>query len=339
MDRGKVFLSRAFTAACETLGIGVQPAPPYDGQGHRGARLRIDQLPVLPTPSGIRSDAGRCGRNAERDAYFSVARLQGLLDEWVVHRHHRPHERLRHPVMPRVAPAPNRMWAAPVATCGYVPVPLSGKDYLESLPLRWQTVGERGIRIDHRTYDHEVPGPLRGQSSGIVARGGKWEVHHNPHDGRQVWVRLPGELTEIPWIHRAHVNASFDVHPWRHVRENVERRGDRERHETNLADGIAPTRSRRGPRRRLPGKLHGDKAYDHRFIRRFLHERRITARIPRRGSDSSERLGRHRWVAERTMAWLGNYRRPARCYERKADHFLAFAAIACAGIAYRRLTT
>lgn len=29
VDRGKVFVSRAFTAACETLGISVQPAPPH----------------------------------------------------------------------------------------------------------------------------------------------------------------------------------------------------------------------------------------------------------------------------------------------------------------------
>ncbi len=102
-----------------------------------------------------------------------------------------------------------------------------------------------------------------------------------------------------------------------------------------LVDDIAPTRSLRGPRRRRPGKLHGDKAYDHRFTRRFLRGRQITARIARRGVDSSERLGRNRWVAERTIAWLGNYRHLARRYERKADRFLAFAAIACAGIAFR----
>ncbi|MEU8470571.1 hypothetical protein AB0F30_22175 [Streptomyces sp. NPDC029006] len=29
VDRGKIFLSRTFTAACESLGISVQPAPPY----------------------------------------------------------------------------------------------------------------------------------------------------------------------------------------------------------------------------------------------------------------------------------------------------------------------
>ncbi|MFE2867024.1 hypothetical protein [Embleya sp. NPDC059259] len=166
--------------------------------------------------------------------------MQDPLDERVVRRHQRPHEGLRHPVMPRVAPAPNRMWAALVAACGYVPVPPSGGDYLELPPVRWQTVGERGIRIDHRTHDHEVLGPYRGQSSGIAVRGGKWEVHHNPHDGRRVWIRLPGgELTEVPWIHHDHVNAPFDVHAWRHVRESVERRGDRERHEADLADALA----------------------------------------------------------------------------------------------------
>ncbi|MEU0940973.1 hypothetical protein [Embleya sp. NPDC005971] len=45
-------------------------------------------------------------------------------------------------------------------------------------------------------------------------------------------------MTEVPWIHRDHVNVPFDVHAWRHVRESVERRGDRERHETDLADAL-----------------------------------------------------------------------------------------------------
>ncbi len=31
--------------------------------------------------------------------------------------------------------------------------------------------------------------------------------------------------------------------------------------------GIPPIRSRGGPRRRRPGKLHGDKGYDYRYLR------------------------------------------------------------------------
>ncbi|GGN26857.1 hypothetical protein GCM10011578_061690 [Streptomyces fuscichromogenes] len=101
--------------------------------------------------------------------------------------------------------------------------------------------------------------------------------------------------------------------------------------------GIPPIRSRRGPRRRKPGKLHGDKGYDYHHLRQWLRSRGITHRLARRGIDSSTRLGRHRWVVERSVAWLAGCRRLHRRYERKAEHFLAIAAIACTLICCRRL--
>ncbi|WP_406427270.1 transposase [Streptomyces sp. NBC_01589] len=48
-------------------------------------------------------------------------------------------------------------------------------------------------------------------------------------------------------------------------------------------------------------------------------------------------LGRHRWVIERTLSWLGDCRRMHRRYERKAEHLLAVVGIARAFIHYRRL--
>ncbi|QUX26281.1 IS5 family transposase [Nocardiopsis sp. MT53] len=105
-----------------------------------------------------------------------------------------------------------------------------------------------------------------------------------------------------------------------------------------LVAGIPPIRSRRGPRRRRPGKLHGDKGYDYAHLRRWLRQRGIVHRLARRDMESSQRLGRHRWQVERTMAWLAGCRRLHRRYERKADHFLAFAGIACTLICYRQLT-
>ncbi|WP_257584463.1 hypothetical protein [Streptomyces sp. TLI_146] len=90
------------------------------------------------------------------------------------------HDALRHPVLSRTVLSPNEMWAALLGVCGYVPLPLSGRDYLALLPVRWCAITGRGIRIDHRTYDDAVLNEHRGQSSGIPLRGGKWEVHHNP---------------------------------------------------------------------------------------------------------------------------------------------------------------
>ncbi|MGX4735067.1 IS5 family transposase [Kitasatospora griseola] len=95
-----------------------------------------------------------------------------------------------------------------------------------------------------------------------------------------------------------------------------------------LVLGIPPIRSHRGPRRPRPTKLHGEKGYDYDHLRRWLHSRGITPRIARRGVESSQRLGRRRWVVERTMSWLSGCRRLHRRYEHKAEHFLAFADIA-----------
>jgi transposase len=41
--------------------------------------------------------------------------------------------------------------------------------------------------------------------------------------------------------------------------------------------------------------------------------------IARRGVESRERLGRHRWVVERSFAWLLGCRRLGIRYERRAD--------------------
>ncbi len=104
-----------------------------------------------------------------------------------------------------------------------------------------------------------------------------------------------------------------------------------------LVRGIPPIRSRRGPRRRRPAKLHADKGYDYGHLRTWLRDRGIRPRIAGKGIESSQRLGRHRWVVERTVSWLAGCRRLHRRYERKAEHFLAFVGIATALISYRKL--
>jgi hypothetical protein len=67
-------------------------------------------------------------------------------------------------------------------------------------------------------------------------------------------------------------------------------------------DAIEPIKGRRGRSRKRPAKLHADKAYDSKPLREELHSRGIMPRIARRGIESSEGLGRHRWVVERTLS-------------------------------------
>ena len=102
---------------------------------------------------------------------------------------------------------------------------------------------------------------------------------------------------------------------------------------------IPAIRSRRGPRRRKPDKLRADKGYDFDVHRRWLRLRGIAPRIARRGVEDPNRLGRHRWKIERTIAWLTGYRRLTIRYERHAEHFLAFLQLAAAISCYKKLTT
>jgi IS5 family transposase len=95
-----------------------------------------------------------------------------------------------------------------------------------------------------------------------------------------------------------------------------------------------PHRQRGRPRQR-PTKLHADKGYDFPRCRQALRARGIIPRIARRGIESSERLGRSRWVVERTLSWLNRFRRLKVRYERRADIHEAFLSLACALICAR----
>ena len=105
----------------------------------------------------------------------------------------------------------------------------------------------------------------------------------------------------------------------------------------DLIDAIPPIRQPNRRRRRRPEKLHADKAYDIPRCRAALQRRRIKVRIARKGVDSSQHLGRHRWVVERTLAWLNRMRRLTVRYERRADIHQAFLTLGCALICFKAL--
>jgi transposase len=97
-----------------------------------------------------------------------------------------------------------------------------------------------------------------------------------------------------------------------------------------LLDSIPPIKRPQGRPRKRPAKLHADKAYDIAHCRAAVRRRGIRCRIARKGVESSKRLGRYRWVVERTLAWLGRFRRLVIRYERRADIHQAFLHLGCA---------
>lgn len=106
---------------------------------------------------------------------------------------------------------------------------------------------------------------------------------------------------------------------------------------TVLVDAVAPIRQPRGRPRRRPAKFHADKASDWGRCRAALRRRGLAPRIARKHVESSEHLGRYRWVAERTLAWLAQFRRLDLRYERLPEIHGAFLCLGCSLICLRFL--
>jgi transposase len=106
-----------------------------------------------------------------------------------------------------------------------------------------------------------------------------------------------------------------------------------------MVDAVPPIGGKRGRPLRRPKKVHTDKADNSRHNRAVLRQRHIQPRLARQGIESSERLGRYRWVVERTIAWLHQFRRLSVRYERRADIHEAFlqlgAVLICCNFLFR----
>jgi transposase len=104
-----------------------------------------------------------------------------------------------------------------------------------------------------------------------------------------------------------------------------------------LVDRVPPVRGKVGRPRRRPVQVTADRGYDHDKDRRELRARNPKPEIARRQTEHGSRLGRVRWVVERTFAWPHNYKRLLVRYDRRHDIHEAFPALAYCLVCYRRL--
>ena len=104
-----------------------------------------------------------------------------------------------------------------------------------------------------------------------------------------------------------------------------------------LVKAIPAVRGRRGRPRRRPCRVQGDRGYDSGPHRRWLRALGIQPLLAKRNTPHGSGLGVFRWVVERTLAWLHQFRRLRIRYERRPDIHEAFITLACALICWRSL--
>jgi len=118
--------------------------------------------------------------------------------------------------------------------------------------------------------------------------------------------------------------------------------------EVTLVDATLKTirvpRAGGGRPRQNPERLIADRGYDSDPLRERLHRRGIIAIIPYRWWNIRQqyddgrhmRRYRHRWIIERTIAWLGAYRRLLVRHERITSVYCSLLYFAAALITLRR---
>ena len=259
-DRGRVYLSETFVRACASLGISVQPARPYTGSDKSLVERTFASINTLfcqHVAGYAGRDPTRRGPDAASEALWTVSQLQELFDEWVVACwQNRPHEGLSHTWGEGRDLSPNEMFAACVGISGYVPLPLTGDNYMELLPAVFRTVNDYGLTIGNRTYDCRALNPYRRLDSGLPGAARKWEVHYDPYDATVVWLRdhRTEEWITVPWVYRSLAGQPFGLALWEHARQMTISRSGPRPSEADIARNVADLLSRAGSQNLSPAE-------------------------------------------------------------------------------------
>jgi len=104
-----------------------------------------------------------------------------------------------------------------------------------------------------------------------------------------------------------------------------------------LVSVIPPVAGMRGAPRRKPALIQADRAYHSDPLRRLMAGQGIGAQIAKRGTPHGSGLGKTRWVVERTIAWLHQFRRLRVRYERLPSMHEAFLKLGACIICWRFL--
>jgi transposase len=106
-----------------------------------------------------------------------------------------------------------------------------------------------------------------------------------------------------------------------------------------MVDAMPVVGGKIGAPQRKPKYFLADRGYDSEPHRDQLRHRGIEPVIPRRNTGHGSGLGKFRWVVERTISWLHQFRRLRSRWERDPAIHEAFLKLGCGMICHRMLHT
>jgi putative transposase len=191
-DNGKDYRSHVVEAACAQLGIVLTRSAartPTDKANVERAFHTIKTRFVMLLPGQTGGTVEARGHHPEREDLLDVEELIWLFDALVAQVwQNSPMEGLRDPRHPASPPlSPNAMYAAMFPFVGYIPMPLSERDYISLMPVDERTIQKDGVEFGRRTYDS--PALAQHRSSGLLGKR-KYELRYQPNDPSRIWVYI-----------------------------------------------------------------------------------------------------------------------------------------------------
>ncbi|MCI1017362.1 DDE-type integrase/transposase/recombinase [Microbacterium sp. C5A9] len=192
IDNGQDYRSLVFRAACERYGISITEAPPQSPTSKAHVERNFATINTKFTqylPGYVGGNIASRGRKAQSDAVMSLRELDDLFERWTgIVWQNREHGGLRDNDDPSLRHTPNTMFMASVALTGHFTVALQEDDFISLMPSTRRVVQSDGISLNSRTYDspHLIPYRRRRDINGAALQV---EVHFDPTDHHQVWVR------------------------------------------------------------------------------------------------------------------------------------------------------
>ena len=196
IDHSKIYVSDHLTSVCQRMGISIQPARLRTGRDKGPVErffrtLREDLLQALPGYKG--PDVHSRGLDPEADAFFYLDELEDMIRQWVAAiYHHRPHEGLIDPHIPKLRMSPAQMFEHGLARAGYIEAPRDPDLAYEFLKTGWRRIQHYGVDFDGRRYNGAGLDLYRGLESPYTGRArGRWPIYYDPDDVTRAYFRDP----------------------------------------------------------------------------------------------------------------------------------------------------
>lgn len=245
VDRGRIFLSEAFSRACNHLGINLFVARPYTptDKAHVERIFRTIRERFVENLAGYKGpDVYSRGLGVEKEAYWFIDEIESDFALWVAtFWQPRHHDGLSLPHVPDLNISPNNMYEEGIARAGFVYVVPDQRLFYDLLPTKWATIQHYGVELRNLRYDGDILNDFRGEKSSYLGEhAGKWPIRYDPRDRSTAYFfdSVLDKWHELKWTGHSDLLRPFNEKTVSYAKAQVLKNGGNPSNHTEMENAL-----------------------------------------------------------------------------------------------------